>query len=228
MKEYPHIDTIWKRDERGKILEGQFSTPEFEYLKDNEWIFTEKVDGTNIRVMWDGENVRFGRKTDKAQIPAFLISRLQDLFLASKFQTVWSDSINICLYGEGYGARIQKGGENYNPNGCDFVLFDVWIDGWLLKREAVEEVALKLGIQVVPIVGYGNLFKAISLVRQGFKSQWGDFLAEGLVIRPKVDLFARNGKRIITKIKNRDFIKQKEGVKNRPSALEENEGVVGG
>lgn len=27
---------------------------EFDYLKDNTWIFTEKVDGTNIRIMWDG------------------------------------------------------------------------------------------------------------------------------------------------------------------------------
>jgi len=38
------------------------------------------------------------------------------------------------------------------------------------------------------------------------KSTWGDFIAEGLVLRPEVDLFAESGKkRIITKVKYKDF-----------------------
>jgi hypothetical protein len=41
--------------------------------------------------------------------------------------------------------------------------------------------------------------------RGGLKSQWGDFEAEGIVARPKVDLFDRGGNRIICKIKGKDF-----------------------
>ena len=43
---------------------------------------------------------------------------------------------------------------------------------------------------------------ALSIVGQGL---WGDFTAEGLVARPKTELFGRDGKRVITKIKYKDF-----------------------
>lgn len=79
MNEYPKIQTVFKRDLATKyktLLEGNYSLPEFEYLKNNKWIFTEKVDGTNIRVCFrDGKVVFYGR-TDSAQIPAPLIKRL--------------------------------------------------------------------------------------------------------------------------------------------------------
>jgi hypothetical protein len=32
---------------------GDFACPEFELLQDYEWDWYEKVDGTNIRVIWD-------------------------------------------------------------------------------------------------------------------------------------------------------------------------------
>ena len=79
MKEYHKIQTIFKRNEANHhIIEGEYSLPEFEYLKNNEWVFTEKVDGTNIRVMWNGESVVFGGKTDDASIPVFLLYKLQE------------------------------------------------------------------------------------------------------------------------------------------------------
>ena len=127
MKEYHKIQTVYKRDPDNKfktLLDGQFSMPEFEYLKDNEWVFTEKIDGTNIRVMFDDGKVTFGGKTDNAQIPAFLYQKLQELFPVDRLRCVFEDS--CCLYGEGYGARIQKGGGKYIPEGVSFILF-VWI-----------------------------------------------------------------------------------------------------
>ncbi|MCA9857986.1 MAG: hypothetical protein KC458_11990, partial [Dehalococcoidia bacterium] len=69
----------------------------------------------------------------------------------------------------------------------------------------VEEVAIDLGLDVVPVVGRGDLFAAMSMVRSGMRSTWGDFEAEGIVARPTVDLKMQNGSRIITKIKCRDF-----------------------
>jgi len=52
MKEYHKIESVFEREmERNKkLIESKFRNPVVEYLKDNEWIFTEKVDGTNIRV----------------------------------------------------------------------------------------------------------------------------------------------------------------------------------
>lgn len=217
MKEYHKIQTVFKRDDTTKhILEGQFSLPEFEYLKDNTWVFTEKVDGTNIRVMWDGSFVTFGGKTDDAQMPVFLLYKLQELFEGTQkralFQEIFGGdepgSASVCLYGEGYGAKIQKAGTDYIPDGVDFVLFDVKIGDWWLERQNVEDIASKFGIRIVPIIGEGTLQDAVDRTRSGLKSIWGDFTAEGIVARPKTELKTRRGDRIITKIKHRDFLNQ--------------------
>ena len=215
MKQYHKIQTIFKRDmsNNGKIIIGDYSEPFFEYLKNNKWVFTEKVDGTNIRVMWNGENVVFGGKTDNAQMPTFLLYKLQSLFEGTVKKQIFINQFNkdiliekpqVCLYGEGYGAKIQSGGK-YIPDGVDFVLFDVKIgDMWLL-REDVEEIAKIFNIKVVPIIGEGTLNECIELVKKGFNSQWGNFEAEGIVARPKVELRDRRGNRVIAKIKSRDF-----------------------
>jgi len=203
--EYHKIQSIFKRDTKGKFIWGQYSTAEIAFLKDNIWEFTEKVDGTNIRVEWDLTKVTFKGKTEGAQIPAKLVAKLMELFPVEKFTKIYPDT-PMTLYGEGYGANIQAGGGKYRPDGsCSFVLFDVFIDKWWLSRPNVEDIATKLGIEVVPSVGKGTLAVAIELTRVGVPSHWGDFIAEGLVMRLPVDLFDRNGKRIITKIKHKDF-----------------------
>lgn len=209
MEEYPKIQSIFKRDEKThKFIEGDWTLPEFEFLKDNLWEATEKINGTNIRVSWSSVNkvVKFGGKTDDAQIPTFLLDRLLELFPREKFESIYPD-ITITLYGEGYGAKIQKGGGKYIPDGQDFALFDVLIGTWWLYRSNVEDIASKLGIKCVPIVCYISLVSAIEIVKNGILSHYGDFEAEGLVLKPQVMLVNRKGERIITKLKNKDFQK---------------------
>lgn len=208
MSEYHKIQTIFKRDmaNKGKmLLEGQWTFPEFEYLADNIWVFTEKVDGTNTRVIYRNGSIEFGGRSEGSQIPAKLVTRLNEVFLPlqSRFAEIFGDA-EVILYGEGHGAGIQKGGENYREN-QDFVLFDVRVGPWWLSRDNVEDVARKLEIGVVPVIGEGTLHDAVRLAKAGIKSVWGDFEAEGIVARPKVELCTRNGQRIITKIKCRDF-----------------------
>lgn len=208
MRKYPKIKTIFKRDmaNEGRLIIGKYALPEFEYLANNKWLFTEKVNGTNIRIEWRAEcDIKIGGRTDEAQIPIFLYEQIQKLLPAEKFETSVAKTDTLCLYGEGYGARIQKGGSNYKPDGVDFVLFDVLVDNWWLKREDVEEIASNLGIEVVPLVGYGNLGEAIKIAENGFQSHWGNFIAEGLVLRPAIELQTRAGSRIIAKIKHKDF-----------------------
>ena len=206
---YQKIPGIFMREEQRpfKLIEGAFREPELELLKDIEWYFTEKVDGTNIRIIWDGHNVVFGGRTENAQIPSHLVAKLNELFMGTRmeqvFEQVFGESEAI-LFGEGYGAKIQKGGGNYSET-QKFVLFDVTVAGWYLSRDNVEDVANKFSIDVVPIVLTGRLQDGIDLVKKGMKSQWGDFTAEGLVAKPKIDLFNRKGDRIITKIKPQDF-----------------------
>lgn len=205
MKEYHKIETLLDRDEKFKVIKWNWRLPGFKYLKNNEWLWTEKIDGTNIRVMWVPEvGIKFGGKTDNAQIPPFLIKRLEELFTNDKLRQIFPDA-SVCLYGEGYGARIQKGGGNYIPNGVDFILIDVKIGDWWLERENIEDIAGKLGIKVVPIIGKGNLIAAIEETQKGCYSTFGQFIAEGIVVRPSVDLFTRKGERLLGKIKTKDF-----------------------
>lgn len=206
MSKYHKIQSVFKRDPENnfKTFLGEYSIPEFEYLANNQWVFTEKIDGTNIRVCWDGTDVSFEGRTDKAQIPTFLLEELTRMFPPEKFSMFETDA-PVILYGEGYGARIQKGGGNYIPEGVSFILFDVRIGSWWLERSAVEDLAESLEIRHVPVIGTGSLSDMVEMVREGFDSQWGDFEAEGLIARPVFELFARNGKRIITKLKCRDF-----------------------
>lgn len=210
MIEYHKIQTVYLRDpatNHKTLLEGHFARPEFEYLKNNIWVFTEKVDGTNIRVNYDGDQVVFGGKTDNAETPTFLLAKLQDMFPADAFKK-W-ESPALTLYGEGYGAKVQKGGGNYIPDGCSFILFDVLVDGVWLERHNVEDIADKLGIMVVPIVGKGTLLEGIDMVKYGYESRLRKTPPEGLVMRPEMELLNRRGHRIITKIKKEDFAPRK-------------------
>lgn len=205
MNEYHKIQTVFKRDPATKyktLLMGDYSLPEFEYLANNQWVFTEKVDGTNIRIKFDSK-LTFGGKTERAQIPAKLVQRLEESFfpMIDRFRALFDGE--VCLYGEGYGAGIQKGGVYRQDQ--DFVLFDVKIGNWWLQRNAVEDIADKLDLDVVPIIREGTLTEMIALTQAGVESTWGEFVMEGFVARPKTELKARNGDRIITKIKYKDF-----------------------
>lgn len=207
MKKYHKIQTLFNRDSSTNyktIIEGSFSRPEFEYLKSNLWIFTEKVDGTNIRVIYDGLDVQFKGKTDNAQVPPFLMNVLTEKFPPSKFKAVFKDT-PATLYGEGYGAKIQKGGGDYISNTQNFILFDVQVDNIWLRFCDVQDIGGNLEIDIVPIIQTGALNKAVALCMDGFDSMLRDTFPEGLVMRPHENLYNHTGERVITKLKLKDF-----------------------
>ena len=221
MAEYQKIQTLFKRDERNIIIPDQFTYPEFEVLKDLKWECTEKIDGTNIRIELtssgnpeDGIIMSFKGRTDKAIIPEHLLTKLNWLFDREHLMEVLNitdetQDCNITLYGEGYGAKIQKGG-NYISNDVNFILFDVKIGKWWLDRESIKDIANKLGINAVPLMGYMTIPEAIEYVKEGFKSTIAenkDYDAEGLVLKTPCGLLKRDGERLITKIKTVDFRK---------------------
>ena len=208
MIEYNKIDTLYKRDMEGskRLLDGEFRNPAVEFLKDNIWQFTEKVDGTNIRVYWDGHKVQFGGRTERAQIPAHLVNYLNDTFGTSEAEQIFEEKFSeteVILFGEGYGPKIQNGGL-YRPD-VSFILFDVLISGNYQPRESIEDIAKAFGIDIVPIIFEGTIQEGVDFVKGHPKSTMGTAFMEGLVGRPKVEMRDRCGKRIIVKIKWEDF-----------------------
>lgn len=210
MFKYPKIETLFKRDKDFKITK-EIRCSEFENIK--RWLITEKIDGTNIRIIYtpEGKLLIKGR-TDKASIPTFLLEELQKIFTVEKIKEVLTDipTKGLCLYGEGYGAKIQKGGGNYNK-GNSFRLFDVWIDGWWLEWDSVEEIAGKLAIGTAPTLGIRDIKSAINIVKNETMSviaeeENGKFVPfEGIVARAYPTMLFRNGTPIKFKLKVSDY-----------------------
>lgn len=207
--EYHKIESPFKRftdgPQRNKLDVTQWSRPEFEVLAGLPWHWTEKIDGTNIRVSWDGHRVSFGGRTDAAQIPTSLLNVLVEMFPEELLEQVFGASPAV-LYGEGFGAKIQKVGASYIADGQSFVLFDVKAGDWWLTPASVADVAFKLGVNQAPVfASHMDVPMAIETVARGLHSSWGDFWAEGLVGRPPLGITARDGSRLLMKVKHADL-----------------------
>lgn len=209
MREYHKIETLYNRDIEGtkRLIEGDFRNETVEFLKDNLWEFTEKIDGTNIRIYWDGHRITYGGRTERANIPAHLMNKLIELFGGEETEQLFEQTFGekeVILFGEGYGAKIQGCGGDYRSD-VSFILFDVLIGENYQPRSVVEEIGMMFGLEIVPIVLVGTLQDGVDFVKKHPYSTIGTAMMEGVVGRPQVELRDRCGHRVIVKIKWKDF-----------------------
>ena len=211
MQTYHKIDTVFKRDTNGtkKLINGDYRDETVRFLAESvKWQFTEKIDGTNIRVHWDGYRITFAGRTDKAAIPPHLEEKLNDVFMKPEIEELFEQTFGekeVILFGEGYGDKIQAVGNQYRSD-VGFILFDVMIKGNYQSRENIVKIAECFGLEVVPVVLTGTINQAVEFVKSNPKSTIGTAYMEGVVGRPSVELQDRTGKRIIVKIKTNDFM----------------------
>lgn len=207
MFEYPKIETLFMRDSHHKIIPTLFRKNEFSQVK--YFHFTEKIHGTNIRVMWDPlspEPIKFCGRTDNASIPAPLVQWLMSNFTKDKLMACFPDK-RVVFYGEGYGPHINDG--HLYSTTQEFALFDVLIEErFWLSYNNIMEIAYTLEIPIVAAYGFMTLEQAIEMVKNGFKSIWWHDAnqipqAEGLV--GKSELYDKYGKRLVVKLKTNDF-----------------------
>ncbi len=215
--EYHKIETLFDRDENFSVDTSKLRNPVYASFK--TWHVTEKIHGTNIRIILnESGQVVIGGRTDAAQMPTDLINILLAMFPVDKMKAAFwlpdekgqVQPVKAILYGEGYGAGIQSGG-SYRPD-KSFRLFDVLVaDQHWLDWKNVEDVAQKLGIKTVPYLGNWTLDEIVEQVKAGLYSQVAHedsgqtTKAEGIVGRTIEPLFDRRGKRIILKLKTSDF-----------------------
>jgi hypothetical protein len=228
---YPKIETLFDRDEKTfRVDEERLRMPEFDLIK--YWKVTEKVDGTNVRIhLRAGYNtlekmnpgpsvdirprVEFGGRTENAQMPTRLLTYLQQEFTAERFFKAFRMDDEVVLFGEGYGGKIQKGG-NYRPDEY-FRLIDVYVRGgeekwWWLKEDDVWDVAGKMELAIVPTLSTGmTIQEIVDMVKNGANSVVAaadsgiSYQQEGIVARTEPLLFTRSGERLMWKLKTRDF-----------------------
>lgn len=213
MNKYTKIPCIFKRDTEGtkRLIEGDFISEEVALLKDMKWTCTEKVDGTNIGVVWDGHKVSFQGRTENAVIQKPLKDKLTSMFGTSEAEELFEQKFGekqVILFGEGYGKGIGPNGSKYIADGVSFIMFDVYFPEQNLwgKRDAVEDIAKAFGCEVVPVIIRDTLDIAVQYVKLHPKSAVSvDVDMEGLVCTAPLGLLDRRGNRIIVKVKGCDF-----------------------
>ena len=210
---YPKMQTLWKRDPLNNfvIMPGEYSREEF--INVQKWKYTEKIDGMNIKVIYKDDSLYYGPqlsfegRTERATLPKQLVSFLEETFTLPKMGYKFKDVKEVTLYGEGYGAGIQKGGGLYQE-AKEFILFDVVINGIWLLRDSVEDIANYFGINYVPEI---NPYKTITDIVDYLKGHpqsliaKGDKIMEGIVARSDPLMLFRNGNPLMWKLKTRDF-----------------------
>jgi len=131
-------------------------------------------------------------------------------------------NLEISIFGEWYGAGIQNRIKYSDEK--RFIVFDVNVAGFWLDWHNVEDVASRLGYDVVPTVHQGpfgrEAFKpfidceSVVAKRNGFPGQ----PAEGIVCRPLHTYFNNQGSRVFLKYKNKMFAENtsEQGGKEKP------------
>ena len=183
------------------------------------WIVTEKIDGTNIRIILTkldeegNRNVKIGSrklilnendKTSKQYLDCLLDINLNKL--KEYFNEVDS---TIIIYGEGYGAGVQKGGiYSLKKN---FRVFDIRIGNAYQDFNYVEKVCIDNQLNIVPIIEnveeikYSECIKLLKNNKETMIKEGSGGNSEGQVYKFEPVLLNKYGERLIFKIKFKDF-----------------------
>ena len=195
------MSTVYPKMKNLFGLDGQPNCHVVWFLRGCMWRFYEKLDGMNIRVIYDenGEKEVRGR-TDRAVLPG----NMAEVCLRA---TESVKARNLIIYGEGYGGKVQKG-YKYSPT-FKFAAFDVLDteEGRWWDQKQVKE----LPVPHAPLMHIGDLWSGAAWVVRGVESTFGPFLAEGFVARPDCDgLRMYGGNLIRAKLKHRDLLNKPE------------------
>ncbi len=226
---YPKIDSLyerWRKDihtkeqlpegiKFGDHIEGIYSNPIFKYLRDCSWLWSEKLDGTNIRIIVPSQEnpdirIKIKGRDDNSSIPQVLIDWILD-WIHREDAIIRDSFVNgAILFCEGVGENIQKG----HLFGMQHLkLLDIKVGNFWLEKTSIAEIATSLYLDFAPIRLEGTIQDAINFVQGNQRSAFDNGLLEdrtslrieGLVGQPYHRLFDAQGNRIQVKIKWEDF-----------------------
>ena len=136
--------------------------------------------------------------------------------LKTAFQAMGVEEVTI--YGEAYGGKCQGMRETYGDK-LRFIVFDVQVGDCWLNVSKAEKVALDFGLDFVFYEEIDTEIAALDAARdrdstQAIRNGCGPGKkAEGVVLRPLIELTKNNGDRIIIKHKRDDFSERKSNPK---------------
>lgn len=218
---YPSIETVWERDKAtNKLIVGALREPVNHVV--GLWHISEKIDGTNIRVIYTPTERIIGGRTDAATLNVDVIRAVADAVPSHATTLEYllngkdvKDTFLFTIYGEAYGPGIQKNGARYSEF-KRFAAFDVRFGdaGWWADIDERDGILKGLDVPIVPTFGYVT---SIPYTRQQLLSlaprsvvaynhtRDDDVEVEGIVARPKVTINDKHGNRVIWKLCLRDL-----------------------
>lgn len=211
MIEYQKIETLYKFDNTTKTYTKEYYSPYVEYLQSNEWIASEKIDGTNVQVEYDGHTVSFHGRTERTNFPKEVLQVLTETFADTEvtFEQLFGDK-QVILFMECYGGKIQGGLYGGKER---LIGFDVMVNGSYLDKMCIKDIFDKFGVETVQFFKVSELDVAIDIVKEDNvispHCEKGTTKIEGLVCVPAIRIYDNHSKRIIVKIKTRDLKKLK-------------------
>jgi len=225
MKSYHSIETVFTRNKQTNVLDfGTIRNSVNEFIP--EWAVSEKIDGTNIRVIVTLAGVEIRGRTDNANIHPELIKTVEALFDHSTLIAYFTEyrgkelpeAWSVTFYGEGYGAGIQKGG-CYSAT-KKFRCFDLLLgESWWTADTEMRRICADLRIPTAPWLGITTVIpqtrdELLALFPDGdsqvaiFDNGTAGVLPEGVVAKPLVPLFDTHGDRVMWKLTFREWDKQ--------------------
>ncbi|RLF27230.1 MAG: hypothetical protein DRN14_05645 [Thermoplasmata archaeon] len=234
MEKYPKIYTIFKRDENNlklvtPIINNQLEIIGLTLVRDI--IVEEKIDGTNACLLLGYDKDMgfykryFSRNNEIKETDIMYIRDTLDKVVDYKLLEKWylenfvqipkkDDNPEVRIFGEVYGSKIQK--SNYLPKGeRDFIVFDIKINQTWLSVKDRNEICRNLNLKIVPKICILDKIPTFEecydlLARKYPKSIIAeknnlDMYLEGFIFRPKINLYVAPGRRILGKIKRKDF-----------------------
>lgn len=162
----------------GKYNEGEYFTHVFPKVAQDAWVYTEKIDGMNMRVIIDDAGaVSIRGRSNKAQIPGDLQENIEAMVVnrSGKLIALAQNRGVVTLYGEGYGPGIQKGQGYRDTKG--FVLFDIALSGpegeggYFMAPHDMLAFAESANLNMAPRLWPSQpLNDVVRYVREGFRS----------------------------------------------------------
>jgi hypothetical protein len=192
----------------GKSEKANSQHGQFEMLKE----IGERIK-PQLCAMFPKESARFTPIKDKEtnKIEYYKLNGDKAETLCSDMYRVTLEEVPVYIYGEYFGAGIQKCGSRYIQNGNAFRVFDIKQQGWWTPKDVRDSLCKGLGLDTVPFLGIMTLKEIEDKVRGGFTTQFEGaadptMIEEGIVARPVIPLCDGSGKRIIVKVKYCDYI----------------------
>lgn len=202
---FPKIEGPFGRDpmDPKKINREWYRSELVGFLADKHWHAVEKIDGTNVRICWDGYRVSFLGRQDTSEWNKGLLDYLTTVYGNETFELILEDAFGgkpVMIVGEGFGGNIQKAGPGYG--GFQFRAFAMWSPDIWWRLESVIHVCAQLGVPTAPEIITGTLDQIIGEVQDDYLvSRLGHPEPEGYVCRPVVDVFDQWGNPLMVKVK---------------------------